>query len=530
MTLGGLLEGVKLRKELPAAEAALSVTGLEYDSRRVDKGFVFFAFAGTRENGRRFAPQAMEQGACAVVSEESRPGDFAGPWIEVENARWALATAARTFYRRPDERIHFTGITGTNGKTTTSYVLEAILREAGQKTGLIGTIEYRLAGETRPAPNTTPESLDIMRLAAELERLGGTHLISEVSSHALSLGRVHGFHFHTAVFTNLTQDHLDFHGSMPEYAAAKRLLFAPKEGLTPAWAVLNAEDPFVTFVPLPANTLLYGTGGKAALLGTAGETGQHGTASETGQHGTAGETGRHGTAGETALGAENVRSGFDGLRFELCWEGSRQPIESALVGRFNVLNILAASGAALSYGVSLATIARGVAACRAVPGRFERVDVGQPFLVIVDYAHTDDALRNVIRIARELASVTTGGRVITLFGCGGDRDRSKRPLMGMAAAELSDYVVLTSDNPRSEDPVDIINDTMVGLRRFDTPHRIELDRAKAIRIALGEASKGDVVLLAGKGHETSQIFKDRTIHFDDRESAREALRLFGYKG
>ena len=493
MTLGGLLEGVKLRKELHPSEAALPVTGLDYHSGRVEKGFVFFALSGTRD-GRDFAPQAIERGACAVISEASRPHGFVGPWIEVENARWALATAARTFYRRPDERIHFTGITGTNGKTTTSYVLEAILREAGQKTGLIGTIEYRLAGESRPAPNTTPESLDIMRLAAELERLGGTHLISEVSSHGLSLGRVHGFHFHTAVFTNLTQDHLDFHGSMAEYAAAKRLLFAPKEGPAPEWAVLNADDPFTTSLPRSANTLLYGTTGDATLR------------------------------------AENIHSGFDGLSFDLCWEGSRQPIESALVGRINVLNILAASGAALSYGVSLATIARGVAACRAVPGRFERVDVGQPFLVIVDYAHTDDALRNVIQIARELASFTAGGRVITLFGCGGDRDRSKRPLMGMAAAELSDYVVLTSDNPRSEDPLDIMNDTMVGLRRFDTPYRIELDRAKAIRIALEQASKGDVVLLAGKGHETYQIFKDRTIHFDDRESAREALRLFGYKG
>jgi UDP-N-acetylmuramoyl-L-alanyl-D-glutamate--2,6-diaminopimelate ligase len=231
--------------------------------------------------------------------------------------------------------------------------------------------------------------------------------------------------------------------------------------------------------------------------------------------------------GGAALRAENIRSGFDGLRFDLLWEGSRQPIESALAGRINVLNILAAAGAALSYGISLETIARGVAACRAVPGRFERVDAGQPFLVIVDYAHTDDALRNVIHIARELAS---GGRVITLFGCGGDRDRTKRPLMGRAAAELSDYVVLTSDNPRSEDPIDIMNDALVGLRRFDTPHAVEPDRARAIKIALEHAAKGDVVLIAGKGHETQQIFRDRTIHFDDRETAREALRSFGYKG
>jgi len=494
MTLSELLEGVRLRDELPSAAAGLSVTGLEYDSRRVEKGFVFFAFVGTREDGRRFARHALEQGACAIVSESPRPPDFEGLWIEVEHGRRALAAAARNFYHHPDERVHFTGVTGTNGKTTTSYILDAILREAGQITGLIGTIEYRLGGEVRSAPNTTPESLDVMRFAAELERRGGLHLISEVSSHALALGRVHGFHFHTAVFTNLTRDHLDFHGSMEDYAAAKQLLFAPEEGPAPDWAVLNRDDPFTGSLRCDATTIFYGMSQGAELR------------------------------------AENVRSGFDGLHFDLCWEDAREPITSALAGRINVLNILAAAGAALSYGVDLQTIARGVAACRAVPGRFERVDAGQPFLVIVDYAHTDDALRNVIRVARELASFTTGGRVITVFGCGGDRDRSKRPLMGMAAAELSDFVVLTSDNPRSEDPIAIMNDALVGLRRFDTPHAVEPDRARAIRIALEQASDGDVVLLAGKGHETYQIFKDRSIHFDDRETAREALRSFGYKG
>jgi UDP-N-acetylmuramoyl-L-alanyl-D-glutamate--2,6-diaminopimelate ligase len=493
MTLRELLEGVEFRKELPSAAAELPVTGLDYDSRRIEKGMVFFAFMGSRTDGRRFASQALEQGASAVVSEGPRPQDFTEPWIEVESARRALAAASRTFYRSPDERVHFTGITGTNGKTTTSYVLEAILREAGQVIGLIGTIEYRLAGETRPAANTTPESLDVMRFASELEQRGGTHLISEVSSHALALGRVYGFHFHTAVFTNLTRDHLDFHGSMEEYAAAKRLLFMPEKGPAPEWAVLNADDPFTASVQTAPNTVLYGIGGEAST--------------------------------RAALRAENIRSGFEGLRFDLYWEGARQPIESPLAGRINVLNILAAAGAALSYGIPLESIARGVAACRAVPGRFERVAAGQPFLVIVDYAHTDDALRNVIGIAREM----TAGRVITLFGCGGDRDRSKRPLMGMAAAELSDYVVLTSDNPRSEDPLSIMNDALVGLRRFDTPHSIEPDRARAIRIALDQAHAGDVVVLAGKGHETYQIFKDRTVHFDDRETAREVLKSFGYK-
>jgi UDP-N-acetylmuramoyl-L-alanyl-D-glutamate--2,6-diaminopimelate ligase len=489
MTLGELLEGIKLRQELPFDAAGLEVAGLAYDSRRVEKGFVFFAFVGSRVDGRRFARRACEQGAIAVVCDDPRPPDFEGVWIQAENSHHAVASAARKFYGRPDERVHFTGITGTNGKTTTSNLLDAILREAGHITGLIGTIEYRLAGKVQTATHTTPEAIDFMRFAAELAQVGGDHLIAEVSSIGLVLGRVHGFHFHTAVFTNLTRDHLDFHRSMEEYAAAKRLLFAPTEGPAPEWAVLNAADPFTASLPKATNTVLYGLGRGAALR------------------------------------AEKIESSFDGLRFDLCWEGSRQPIESSLVGGINVLNILAAAGAALSYGLDLPAIARGVAALQAVPGRFERVDCGQPFLVIVDYAHTDDALRNVIQVARELAS----GRVITLFGCGGDRDRSKRPLMGMAAGELSDYVVLTSDNPRSEDPIAIMNDALVGLRRFDVPHAVEPDRARAIRIAIEQAAAGDVILLTGKGHETVQVFRDRTIHFDDRETAREVLRSFGYK-
>jgi UDP-N-acetylmuramoyl-L-alanyl-D-glutamate--2,6-diaminopimelate ligase len=490
MTLGELLEGVTLRQELTPELAAVSVAGLEYDSRRVENGFVFFAFAGARVDGRRFAQEALQRGATAAVSELPRPQDFNGEWIQVERGRRALARAARAFYGRPDERVHFTGITGTNGKTTTAFLTEAILRVFGKVTGMLGTIEYRLAGETRPAPNTTPESLDIMRFASELEQRGGTDLVAEVSSHALALGRVYGFHFHTAVFTNLTRDHLDFHGTMEEYSAAKRLLFAPEEGPAPQWAVLNADDEASAAMTPAASTQVI----------------------------------RYGLSRAAALRAENIGSTFDGLRFDMHWEGARQPIESPMVGSINVQNILAAAGAALSYGIDLESIARGVAACRAVPGRFERVDEGQPFLVVVDYAHTDDALRNTIRIARQL----TQGRVITLFGCGGDRDRSKRPLMAMAAAELSDFVVLTSDNPRSEDPISIMNDALVGLRRLDTPHAMEPDRAKAIRVAFGEARSGDIVLLAGKGHETYQIFKDRTDHFDDRETARDVLRSFGY--
>jgi UDP-N-acetylmuramoyl-L-alanyl-D-glutamate--2,6-diaminopimelate ligase len=493
MRLGTLLAGARLRQPLSELYADFEISGLEYDSRRVEQGFLFFAFQGAHEDGKRFAQDALARGAVAIVSDSPRPVEFQGPWIEVEHGRQALSAASRAFYHHPDRRVHFTGITGTNGKTTTAYLAEAILRAAGKITGLVGTIEYRIAGQTKPAPNTTPESLDLSRLASVLADAGGTHFISEVSSHALELGRVDGFLFHTAVLTNISRDHLDFHKTMDSYTAAKRMLFLPKNGPAPQWAVLNADDAASTGMqpPSPTTVIWYSATHNAALR------------------------------------AEDIRNGFEGLRFELVWKNQRQAITSPLVGMFNVSNILAAVAVGISYEVPLDLIARGIASCEAVPGRFERVDCGQPFLVVVDYAHTDDALRNVITTARGLLS-NSKGRVITLFGCGGDRDRTKRPLMGMAAAELSDFVVLTSDNPRSEDPLGIMNDAMVGLGRFDTPYVAEPDRAKAIRVVLEKAHAGDVVLIAGKGHETYQILKNETIHFDDRETAREVLRSLGF--
>jgi UDP-N-acetylmuramoyl-L-alanyl-D-glutamate--2,6-diaminopimelate ligase len=480
-----------LRGEVAREWLELTVASLEYDSRKVEKDTLFFAFQGARVDGRQYAKEAVARGACAVVSELPSAGDIAAPWIQVEHGRKALAVAARNFYARPDERARITGITGTNGKTTTAYLADAVLRGEGTLTAMLGTIEYRIGDETRKAPNTTPESLDVIRLAAELEQRGGRYLTMEVSSHGLALSRVYGIEFHTAVFTNLTRDHLDFHHTMDQYAAAKRLLFVPEEGPGPRWAILNADDP------------------ASADMRPAVES----------------HVIQYGISADADLRAENIRSGFAGLRFEITYQGQRQAIESPLAGRINVSNILAAVGVGLSYGMDLPAIAEGIRTCPPVPGRFERVDSGQPFLVVVDYAHTDDALRNVIQVSRELAGQ---GRVITLFGCGGDRDRTKRPLMGMAAGEWSDLVVLTSDNPRSEDPLGIMNDVMVGLGRFDTPHVAEPDRAKAIAYALGEAKPGDVVLLAGKGHETYQIFHDRTIDFDDRETARQILRSLGY--
>jgi UDP-N-acetylmuramoyl-L-alanyl-D-glutamate--2,6-diaminopimelate ligase len=491
MDLAEVLAGVRLSEPLAAELAQETVEGLAYDSRRVQKGSLFFAFPGARADGRSFAEQAVKLGAVAVVSELAAPAGFRGAWIEVEQGRHALALAARNFYGRPDERIGLTGITGTNGKTTTSYLVDSILRAAGKVTALVGTIEYHLGGRVLPAVNTTPESLDLYGLLAELEQMGGTFATMEASSHALALGRIYGMHFHTAVFTNLTRDHLDFHQTMENYAAAKQMLFAGAGAPAPRFAVINRDDEYGAQMATGANTnvLWYGLGKDANLR------------------------------------ARHISSSFDGLRFEIQAEGKHFPVQSPLIGRINVYNILAACGTGLSYGLPPEVIARGLANCRAVPGRFERVDEGQPFVVVVDYAHTDDALRNVISMARGLQPK----RVVTLFGCGGDRDRTKRPIMGQVAAELSDLVVLTSDNPRSEDPLDIMNDVLVGIRRKDTLCLVEPDRAAAIRRAIGEARPGDILILAGKGHETYQIVKDRTIPFDDREVAREVLRGFGYR-
>jgi UDP-N-acetylmuramoyl-L-alanyl-D-glutamate--2,6-diaminopimelate ligase len=490
MTVEQILQGVRLRTELAATLRNAQVAGLEYDSRRVQPGFLFFAFAGARADGRQFAQQAIDKGAVAVVSELGVPAGFAGTWIEVEHGRQALALAARHFYDKPDERMKLTGVTGTNGKTTTTFLIDAVLRAAGFTTALVGTIEYRMAGEVRAAVNTTPESLDLYRLCHELEQAGGTHVTMEVSSHALALGRVYGITFHTAVFTNFTRDHLDFHHTMEQYFAAKQLLFAPQGTQGPEWAVVNFDDPYGRQITPAPHTLRYGFEEGADLR------------------------------------ASSLRMNFDGLQFTVQHGAERIQLKSPLVGKFNAYNILAACGAALSYGLDWKTIAGAIAKSPRVPGRFESIQQGQPFLIVVDYAHTDDALRNVISVARELHPK----RVITLFGCGGNRDRTKRPLMAQAAAEASDFVVLTSDNPRSEDPLAIMNDALVGLRRFDTPHTIEPDRAKAISAALHEAKAGDIVILAGKGHETYQILKDRVIHFDDREVAREVLRELGYRG
>ncbi len=494
MTTSEVLAGVPLRTELPPSLAQTQVSGLDYDSHRIEPGYLFFAFPGSRVDGREFANQAMAKGAIAVITEMPARAGFSSPWIAVEHGRHALALASKNFYGKLDEKIPLVGITGTNGKTTTSYLVDSILRAAGRTTMLAGTIEYHLGSKILPAPNTTPESLDLHRMFAELDQLGGSApkaATMEVSSHALALGRVYGLHFHTAVFTNLTQDHLDFHKTMEDYFAAKRLLFTGSGGPPPRFSAINRDDEW---------------GRRLAGLRTASE------------------VLTYGLGGDAMVRARHIRTGLNGLRFDVTFEKVRFEIDSPLIGKVNVYNILAACCVGMTFQIAPETIMSGIRACKGVPGRFERVDEGQPFAVVVDYSHTEDALQNAISVARGL----NAKRVITLFGCGGDRDRAKRPLMGQAAGELSDLVILTSDNPRSEEPLQIMNDALVGLRRTNARTIIEPDRATAIRKAIEEAHAGDIVILAGKGHETYQIFRDRTIHFDDREVAREALRGFGF--
>ena len=418
MKLAELLRGVPGLENPPTFDA--EITSLAYDSRRVQPGSFFFAIQGEKADGNDYVASAIERGAVAIASERLSPTGQESHWVRVPNARRALASAAQAFYGHPDERLKLVGITGTNGKTTTTYLLESIFQAAGMSCGVFGTIEYRFAGRTIPAVNTTPESLDLISHFAELADAGGQAAVMEVSSHALAQERVWGIHFSAAVFTNLTQDHLDYHKDFEHYFAAKRRLFEGLGTPPPKLAVVNREDPW----------------GKRLLdLGSP----------------------RTITYGMNSTSQVRVKSSAllpDGIRATLQTPLDSVEINSSLLGRANLMNILAATATGVGMGIETAKISAGIAALKTVPGRMERVDEGQPFLVLVDYAHTDDALRNVLGTARGL----TRNRLIVVFGCGGDRDRAKRPLMGEAAGSLSDLAVLTSDNPRSEDPLRIMSD------------------------------------------------------------------------
>src|SRR5208282_4363876 len=495
MTFQQVLDGA----EVLGQSGDPGVTSVEYDSRRVKPGCVLVAMHGESSDGNRFIDQAIQAGAVAVVTDSAaeKPRPNVG-WALVPHGRRALARISANFYRKPAERIAITGITGTNGKSTTAFLVESILTAAGRKSALIGTIEYHVAGRVLPAPHTTPEALELNRMLNEALGNGATEAVMEVSSHALAQERVYGVPFDVAVFTNLTRDHLDYHKTMQEYFAAKRVLFEGCGTDAPRAVVTSVDDEY------GAKLAEFSRKKSSVVLKYGWERGD--------------------------LYAENVEITTRGTRFDLVTPEGKIAVFSALIGRVNVYNILAAAGACYARGCKSEAIANGVDKLACVPGRFELVDCGQPFTVVVDYAHTDDALRNLTALARELVSgAAVKGRVLTVFGCGGDRDRKKRPLMGEAAGRGSDFVVLTSDNPRSEDPLAIINDAVVGLQKTGVKYSVEADRRKAIALAIREARPGDIVLLAGKGHEKVQVTREGAAPFDDLEVAREALRAAGYE-
>jgi UDP-N-acetylmuramoyl-L-alanyl-D-glutamate--2,6-diaminopimelate ligase len=487
------LQGVTLSGRSGADPA---VTGVEYDSRRVRPGAVFVAMRGEVTDGNKYVKAAITNGAVAIVTDSADAfAQVAQKFphcgvARVEHGRRAMAVLSANFFGHPEKKLRLTGVTGTNGKTTTAFLLESTLRSAHRQCVLVGTIEYHLPGKVLPAPHTTPESRDLLQVFADGAALGATEAVMEVSSHALDQGRVWGLHYDTAIFTNLTQDHLDYHGDMESYFRAKSLLFTGTGAAPPRCSVVHTDDAY---------------GKRLAAMA-------HGAGSQVFDYAMQG----------ASFHADNVALAANGTRFQMVTPVGAVPVESRLVGAVNVLNLLAASAAASARGLTLEEIADGVTQLEHVPGRFQAVDCGQPFTVVVDYAHTDDALRNVTRLARALAS-NNGGRVVTLFGCGGDRDRSKRPRMGRAAGEGSDFVVLTSDNPRSEDPQAILEEALPGVRETGVSCVVEVDRAKAIALALAEARPGDVVVLAGKGHEKVQVLRDRTVPFDDVEVARSVL-------
>jgi UDP-N-acetylmuramoyl-L-alanyl-D-glutamate--2,6-diaminopimelate ligase len=488
--LATLLEGVEVRSGEPAAD--VRVQQVTNDSRKVQPGALFVAIHGEATDGNLFAKDAATRGARAVLSGTAAPANWNReiPWIEASEPRKALAVVAANFYGRPSDALRLVGVTGTNGKTTTTSLIDSTIKASGAKTGLFGTIAYHTPQGDKPAPNTTPESVDLQSFFAEIRDAGGTYATMEASSHALAMDRLWGCHFAVAVFTNLTRDHIDFHKTFENYFAAKRRLFAGTGAGAPDMAVVNMDDEWgKKLVGVSKRTLTYGL--------------QNGT----------------------DLKAKKFQLSFNGLNFTAQTPNGQIQVESPLVGRINVYNILAAIGAGIGLGFSSAVIEAGIRSLQAVAGRFQRIDQGQPFLVVVDYAHTDDALENLIKTARELI---TKGRIITVFGCGGSRDRTKRPIMGETSGRLSDLSILTSDNPRQEDPLKIISDIVVGMQKSGGKYMIEADREKAIKLAIEEARAGDIVLLAGKGHEDYQVFADHTIHLDDREVARKALDERGY--
>ncbi|MFM8551430.1 MAG: UDP-N-acetylmuramoyl-L-alanyl-D-glutamate--2,6-diaminopimelate ligase [Nitrospiraceae bacterium] len=501
MTLAELVEPLQIAPG-PGSQG-IHVTGLTDDSRSVKPGHLFIAVKGGKADGHRYLAQAVQAGAAALVVQE-RPAAASlppsVPVLFVPDSRRAVGLLASRFHGDPSSKLAMIGVTGTNGKTTITYLCRAVLEAAGRKVGVIGTVAYQIGKEQIPASHTTPGAVELQELLARMVAAGMDAAVMEVSSHALALDRTAGCEFDLAVFTNLTQDHLDFHTDLEDYFQAKVRLFS---GLTqsgrklrPKRAIVNVDDERGRRVCQACRVPVW----------------------------------TYAVHNQADLRAESMKLSLAGTTFTAATPAGRFDVTSALVGEHNVYNLLAAIGVGLQEGLTQEQIRAGLASVENVPGRFERVDAGQNFTVVVDYAHTEDALMRLLAAANRLKT----GRIITVFGCGGDRDRGKRPKMGRVAAEQSDVVVLTSDNPRSEDPASILREVEVGVKQAlaipsaRAQYRILADRREAIEAAIGEARAGDTVLIAGKGHEDYQIVGSQKLHFDDREVAREALRSRGH--
>lgn len=465
----------------------LGITGIQYDSRKIELGNLFVAIKGFQSDGHQYIKAAIEKGAIAVIVEDEEYCSLDYPWILVEDARVALAEISAAFYHNPSEKLKLVGVTGTNGKTTTTNLIAQILESQGHKVGVIGTLGARIGDEFIAGSRTTPEALELQQLFAQMLEKGAEYAVMEVSSHALDLHRVDKCAFDIAVFTNLTQDHLDYHHSMEEYCKAKTKLFmmmdkSKQKGIAKT-AVINIDDEW-------AKHFLVSSGGAVAT---------------------------YGIEKEAVWKAENIAVKPDGV----CYTVDGLEVDLPLCGKFNIYNSLAAMAAANALGVAVEDCISALNSSHGVDGRFQRVNAETDFSVIIDYAHTPDGLENVISTAREIAH----GRVITVFGCGGDRDRTKRPIMGQISAKLSDYCIVTSDNPRSEDPQMIIEDILPGVKKYMAPNRYKVlvDRREAICEAVKMAQAGDIVLIAGKGHEDYQEINGVKHHFNDYEEAMTAI-------
>ena len=478
---------VKTEGKLSGAAAA-AITDVTHDSRQAKAGSLFAAVRGELFNAHKFVPQVMEQGAAGVISELECPDNFSGAWIQVTDIRRAMAVAADAVHHHPSRELKLVGITGTNGKTTCAYLIASIPEAAGEPVAMTGTVEYRLGHERKKAGRTTPEATDMQRLLRQAVTIGCRTAVMECSSQAMDFHRCDELHYEVAAFTNLTRDHLDYHKTMENYWYAKQRLFDGRLGSRPQTSVINVDD---------AHGIELADRLEAEGLRVV----------------------RYAVNADADITAHQAEFSLNGMRFRLCTPESEVDFHSPLVGPPHVYNTLAAVASGLALGYSLEVITRALEKCTGAPGRFERVAHDGDFAVVVDYAHSDDALFNVLRTARQV----TKGRIITLFGCGGDRDRSKRAPMGEAAGSLSDVVILTSDNPRTEDPDQILGDAEEGIRKTGKPYKKIADRRAAIYHAIKQARTDDLVLIAGKGHEDYQIIGREVFHFDDKEVAREAL-------